>query len=245
MRPDEAFVARALVEFLGGPSTVSASDGEDPPDFYLTFSSSRVAVEVTRLSQFSFEPDGTLVERATQDFFGLRLLEQLNAKIGSFLPDDISLLVGVEVPVPNAARFRKNLTEWVAEVAAAPVLGSKHEREIDGSKTTISVISDRPTGKKIAGFVVNKNSSANILLNARLVLEDRIRTKNDICASLFKPIWLAVLNDYWLADAVSFEAACSQLKLAHCFERVLLVSDNGAINELRVGAQLAAGGNAL
>ena len=82
MRPDEAFVSGALVTFLGGPSSVSASDGEDPPDLYLTFNDARVGVEVTRLSQFTFEPNGTLGNRATQDTFGMRLLEDLNATVG-------------------------------------------------------------------------------------------------------------------------------------------------------------------
>ena len=91
-------------------------------------------------------------------------------------------------------------------------------------------------GKKIAGFVVNTNSSADIGLNARLVLEDRIRTKSKICASLPRPIWLAVLNDYWLADADTYAVAGRQLNLQHCFERIFLVSDRGAVNELAVEA---------
>ena len=236
VRRDEAFVGRALVEFFGGPSVVSASDGEDPPDLYLTFAEYSVGVEVTRLSQFTFEPDGTLGNRATQDFFGLRLLEELNAKVGPSLPDDVSLLVGVEVPVPNATRFRKDAIAWVTQVAATAVLGAEHERKIEGSKMSISIFPERPMGKKIAGFVVNKNSSPDIVLNARLVLEDRIRTKTGLCASLKKPVWLAVLNDYWIADADTYAAAAQQLKLDHCFERVFLVSDNGGVSKLAVGA---------
>lgn len=236
MRRDEALVGRALVEFFGGPSCASASDGEDPPDLYLTVGASRVGVEVTQLSQFTFEPDGNLGNRATQDFFGLRLLDEINAKIGPSLPDDVSLLVGLWVPVSNAARFRKGLTDWVREVGSAPATGLEQEREIEGSKTSVSVIPERPSGKKIVGFVVNTNSSADISLNARLVLEERIRRKSEICASLLKPIWLAVLNDYWLADAETYAVAGRQLKLAHCFERIFLVSDEGAVSELRVGA---------
>lgn len=118
----------------------------------------------------------------------------------------------------------------------APEKGLEEEREIEGSRASISVIPERPTGKKIVGFVVNTNSSADIGLNARLVLEDRIRTKNVICALLTKPIWLAVLNDYWLADADTYTVACRQLTLSHCFERIFLVSDRGAVDELSVGA---------
>lgn len=235
MRRDEIFVANALVNFIGGPSLASASDGEDPPDLYLSFGGTRIGVEVTRLSQFTFEPDGTLGNRATQDFFGLRLIEELNSKIGPLLPSDTSLVVGLWVPVESAARFRKSLIAIVTKIAQTPKHGLQQDLEIEGTKISISVIPERPTGKKIVGFVVNKNSSADIGLNARLVLEDRIRTKSAICAFLPKPIWLAVLNDYWIADVESYDTACRQLCIAHCFERILLVSDVGAVNELTVG----------
>ena len=236
MRRDEAFVGDALVRFFGGPSSASVSDGPDPPDIYLTVGTSRVGVEVTQLSQFTFEHDGTLGNRVTQDFFGLRLLDELNAKIGPSLPDDVSLLVGLWVPVSNAARFRKGVTDWVKSIASVPEKGFAQERQIEGSTTSISVIPERPSGKKIVGFVVNKNSSADIGLNARLVLEDRIRRKSEICGPLPKPVWLAVLNDYWLADADTYAVAARDMKLAHCFDRIFLVSDEGAVSELQVEA---------
>jgi len=236
VRRDEEFVGRALVDYFGGSSCASVSEGEDPPDIYLTASASRVGVEVTRLSQFTIESGGTLGNRTTQDFFGIRLLDELDAKVGPSLPDDVSLMICLRVPVSNAAGFRKRLTKWVTKIALAPEIGLEHEREIEGSRTSISVIPERPTGKKIVGCVVSTNSSADIGLNARLVLEDRIRTKSGICADLPKPIWLAVLNDYRLADADTYAVAGRQLTLSHCFERVFLVSDGGAVNELALGA---------
>jgi hypothetical protein len=236
VRRDEAFVAWALAEFLGGPSAVSTSDGPDPPDVYLHIGNSRVGVEVTQLSQFTFEPNGTLGNRSTQDSFGIRLIENLNDSIGPSLPEDISFLIGLWIPVSNPPRFRKLLSAWVTEMAVAPEKGLKQERKLDGSRVSISVVPERPSGKKIVGFVVNTNSSADIGLNARLVLEDRIRRKGMICANLSKPVWLAVLNDYWLADAETYSAAAREIKVAHCFERIFLVSDEGAVSELTVGA---------
>jgi len=236
VQSDEEFVGRALVEFFGGSSCASVSDGEDPPDLYLTAHASRVGVEVTRLSQFTLEPGGTLGNRTTQDSFGLRLLDELDAKLGPSLPDDVSLMIVLRVPLSNPAGFRKGLTEWVKKIALAPEKSLEQEREIVGSRTGISVIPERPTGKKIVGCVVNTNSSADIGLNARLVLEDRIRTKSEICALLPKPIWLAVLNDYWLANTDTYAVAGRQLTLTHCFERIFLVSDRSAVNELAVGA---------
>jgi len=236
LRPDEEFVGRALAAFFSGQSLVSVSDGEDPPDLYLTFKESRVGVEVTRLSQFTFEPDGTFGNRATQDSFGMRLLEDLNATVGLSLPSDISLIVGVKMPVSNAAKFKKKLATWVSQIAIKPVLGERHETMIEDSKVTIAVVPERSTGKKVVGFVANNNSSADILANARLVLEDRIHTKSDICARLAKPVWLALLNDYWLADADTYALAARQIVTTHCFERIFLVFENATVSEITVGA---------
>lgn len=81
------------------------------PTSLLTVEASRVGVEVTQLSQFTFEADGSLGNRTTQDVFGIRLLAELDAKVGPALPDKASLLIGLWVPVSNASRFKKGLTE--------------------------------------------------------------------------------------------------------------------------------------
>ena len=85
MRRDEEFVGRGLVSFFGGPSKASVSEGENPPDLYFHLDRCRIGVEVTRLSQFTFEPDGTPSNRATQDCFGIRLLNELDADVGPYL----------------------------------------------------------------------------------------------------------------------------------------------------------------
>ena len=61
MRPDEEFVARCLVRFLGGPSAISVADGEDPPDFYLSLADNRIGVEVTQ----AVAPLAQLAEQVT------------------------------------------------------------------------------------------------------------------------------------------------------------------------------------
>ena len=236
MRPDEEFVAWSLVKFLGGPAAVSFTEGENPPDLYLNLKGERVCVEITRLSQFTFDPNGTFGNRATQDAFGLRVLDELDSELGASLPSNAKLLLSLEMPVSNPGRFRKSLEAWVREVATAPDPNASYEREIEGSNTRILVIPGTPTGKKIIGCVMNKNSSADILLNTRLILEERIQTKTTRCSGLTKPIWLALLNDYCLADGHSYEVASRQLKLSHCFDRLFIVSSDGVVSELVVGA---------
>jgi len=232
VRPDEAFVGDALVKYLGGASVAKIEHGEDPPDLYLVYATSRIAVEVTRLSQRIVKPDGSLEERATQDSFGLRLLDDLNAQIGPSLPDELSLSIVLNVPVKNPGRFRRELTAWVKTIASDSVVGPRYKRTIDGSEVTISVVRDRHPGKRIAGFVMSKNSSRNVLFNARLVLEDRIKEKHRICEALERPVWLALLNDYWLASGDTYRAAYEGLDIDHCFAKIMWVSTGGEVCDL-------------
>lgn len=234
MKPDEETVGRALVNFLGGPPVASMSEGDDPPDLYLSFGGRRVGVEVTRLSQFTIEPDGTLGNRTTQDSFGLGLIADLNFEIGPLVPQDTSLLVVLWLPVKKASRFKNSLINLSAQFAESATIGMREKHEIEGSRVDISGIPLRPSGDKVVGIIANENSSADIGLNARLILEERIRCKTSICKKLEKPLWLAMLNDYWIADADSYELAAKQLRIAHCFERLFLVLDTGAVSELTI-----------
>ncbi len=236
MRPDEEFVGHALVEFLGGASRVSVSDGGDPPDLYLHYGTSCIGVEVTRLSQLTFESDGRIGNRDTADIFGICILDDLDENVGRRLPDKIGLLIALFVPVQNARRFKNSLNKWVEEIVADPKKGFNEERKIEGSKVMVSVIEQQGIDRKIHGLVINKNSMTNISLNAQLLLEDRILAKDRICSRLSKPIWLALLNSYCLADADTYADASRHLKLNHCFERIFLVSEQGAVNELFIGA---------
>jgi hypothetical protein len=164
------------------------------------------------------------------------LIEDLNTEIGPLLPAETHLFVGLSVPVRNAARFRKGLTAFARRVAQNPKMGSHEEMEIDGSEASVTVTPQQPSAKKIGGYVANENSSADIGLNCRLILEYRIRTKSAICEKLPQPIWLAMLNDYWITNATSYELEASKLRIEHCFQRLLLVSDRGVVTELKIRA---------
>jgi hypothetical protein len=74
--------------------------------------------------------------------------------------------------------------------------------QINGNSITISFTHHGDTQyKKVSAVFMNRNSSANILVNATQILEDHIITKARNCAHLHDrdPVWLALLNDYWLA----------------------------------------------
>jgi hypothetical protein len=105
------------------------------------------------------------------------------------------------------------------------------EEEICGNRININVSSYDDPDRKVHGVVANRKSSPDIFSNARLILEERIATKTKKCSSLtFEgPVWLALFNDYWLADDETYQQAIGQLLSPHAFDKILLVSGNGSV----------------
>lgn len=93
---------------------------------------------------------------------------------------------------------------------------------------------DRPSGKKLVGAISNTNSSADILKNAKYLLHQRIISKEKKCKGInfIGPRWLALVNDYWIADTNIYKQALGELKLSHNFEKIYLVSPGAVISEI-------------
>lgn len=70
-----------------------------------------------------------------------------------------------------------------------------------------------------------------MLCNAAIILADRIEAKEKACTpSNFEgEYWLALLNDYWIANFDIYKAAYKRLKLNHGFEKIIIVNYDGDI----------------
>lgn len=79
------------------------------------------------------------------------------------------------------------------------------------------------THKKIVGIIPNQYSNPDILLNAQIILHDRIQTKTKKCVAISDPVWLALFNDYFLADEETYRVALRRISTPHPFTRILIV----------------------
>lgn len=235
MREDEEFVRDALLSFLGGTSAFRSFDGEDPPDFYFEQQGgSRIAVEVTKLTQVVLNADGSPGNRESHDSYGVQLIARLNQEFGSRISDSTSIVVCMHLPTSDGRSFKKALSKLIEEVILRPIPGYEVEQMIEGVKVSVTVVAEDRADKKIHGIIANRNSSADILLNARCTLEERVRVKDQICRKLptKSPVWLALLNEYWLADSEAYRAAWGQLDISHCFDRVFIIQGDSVVTEL-------------
>lgn len=232
LRPEEVFVRDCLIQVLGGPEAVSARDGENPPDFYLSFNGTLRAVEVSRLAPVTFKPSGKIGNRLSDDSFGISLCDSLNKRLGPQIPDGRALFLNIRLPVKDATRFRPAVRKLLEEsvIIDGPFTGTREFRVMQAA-LGITWVPQQRSGKKVVGIAQNEHADPDILLNATVILCERLGEKEELCSRLNPavPRWLGLLNDYWLADAETYAQAYARCQRQHSFERIYLVSDTSAV----------------
>jgi len=229
LRDDEEFVITSLEREFGGTSRV----GENPPDAYLQVGAREVAVEISTLAQRITDDYGTR-SRISDDKPAIDLVTQLNAELNGFIPDGQSVGLIVSAPI---AKFRqtktalaKHLREKLSDLQA---FATETKIEINGNIIKVQRHDGHPA-KKIWGVVPNRHSNPDILANARNILQDRITVKGRKCAEFAgkRPLWLALINDYWLSDLATYKRALLDFSPEHPFEKIILVNRDGTVEPL-------------
>lgn len=233
LRPDEEFVIAALAKTFSGSWRVAE---KDPPDAYLTFHDGTAAVEISTLTQQVEQDDGSFVPRLSQDISAFGVCDQLEQQIGSQIPQDKRVRLCLESPLINPNKLRPQLAKVILEKAQSDNTSGSVEILILDNKITFQVIkTDEPLRKKIMAMVTNGKSSIDIQQTARFILDDRIIVKNKKCRSLRfgGPLWLALLNRYWLADPETYVLAVKDSTIPHRFDRIMIVSDDGSVSTIQ------------
>jgi hypothetical protein len=231
LRADEEFVMRALGTLVSG----TWRPGEDPPDAYLRSGNETVAVEISTLSQYVDDHRGRPIPRFSQDATALRLIEELNKDLQAKLPQSYTVHLVLESPIKNKRKLKPHLAKKILELTQSSEPSEIVEYKVFNNKIEIQLDSSKKTwGNKGIGMVINQKASADILMNARFILDYRITVKDKKCRSLnFRgPLWLALLNDYWLADVHTYEQAIAGSTASHRFDKIVLVSENGTVAAL-------------
>jgi len=227
LRSDEKFVICSVAaHFLG-----TWWDGEDPPDAYLQIGDEVTAVEISILTQHVRDGRGGSKSRLSEDSTAIWLANELNEEFKAMIPDGLLVMLTLSSPILKARKVKTRLAGTIANLVSN-AYQSEVAEVILGNRIDIQVVADdRPSGKKVVGIITNANSSPDILRNAWNILEDRIIDKANKCRSLAfaGPKWLALLNDYWLADNETYQQAIESLSVDHPFEKILLVSGNSSV----------------
>jgi len=240
LRPEENFVTQRLVEFLGGPNSVTWREGKDPPDVYFHIDSQIVALEITQLSPVSFGPDGVVQNINAAVYSLCDLCDELDSKLKHCVPDEIGIWLRLSGPVEDAKRYRRYKNELYNYlkrfIAERPKVGDEREINIANEKVTIFVTqrSDNSV-RKIGGSSGSKNTNPyNLYIptQAEIILADAIVKKQRKCEKVYAPIWLALLNKAPGIDHENYAQAIKNITVEHNFKKILLVMDTGLVHQI-------------
>ncbi|MFH1372899.1 MAG: hypothetical protein ABII79_03790 [bacterium] len=229
LREDEIFVVKTLCAVLSG--TYRA--GENPPDAYLSYEGKEVAVEISTLTQHVISDSGDAIPRLSQDTGVIRLCDELDGELGKDVPNGVYVILTLHSPINKIRKFKELLKQQVISIIKSSVALDKII-DIKGNIVKVrSVHGERPDGKKIIGIVINKNTSSNISDNVVYILGQRIEEKTIKCMNVnHRPLWLALFNNYWLAESRLYQEALKTLSIEHPFEKIFLVDDGKHVHEI-------------
>lgn len=230
LRSDEEFVIHALATFFSGDWW----PGENPPDAYLRVRDEVAAVEISTLTQQVSDGSGGSKARLSEDATAIWLCNELNSELRDRIPDGLLVILTLASPILKARKAKAQLKDKIIALVSSSCEAEVTE-DILGNCIKVHVVrDDRPSGKKVVGIVSSQKSSPDILSNARSILEDRLVVKASKCRSLKfgGSLWLALFNDYWLADNDTYQQAIESFSVDHPFKKILLVSGNKSVTEL-------------
>jgi hypothetical protein len=188
------------------------------------------------LTQHVVDERGGMKPRLSEESTALWLANELEKELSAVIPDGRMFVLTLRAPISNARRTKEALRGRLISLAAR----NAHET-IDVEETILSnrigiylTPYDGADRRKVHAAVANQKSDPHILSNARATLEERIATKSNKCSALAgeKPVWLALLNDYFLADDETYKQALAQISDPHIFDKIVLISGNGSVTTL-------------
>ena len=230
LRDDERFVITSIAAALGG----EWRSGENPPDAYLTSDTKTVAVEISTLTQPITDSRGTR-SRLSDDRTARAFLDELDAELRNDVPTGCTIGLVLRPPIVRSRRTRNRLSETIRDLLADPTsFVSDREFQINGNDITVHRMQHGEVHpRRVSGIYLHRSSNPDVLANAKLILEGRITAKSKSCDQLRnRSLWLALLNDYWLANAHTYRIAMSSLLARHPFEKILLVNLSGSVDQL-------------
>jgi hypothetical protein len=235
LREDEEFVINAVARAFSG----TWRPGEDPPDAYLAVGPEAIAVEITTLTQHVTDDRGTR-PRLSDDIATAKLANDLNDELQSLIPDGYTIGLILSSPIREPRKTKAAL----AEIIRSHLLDLSSlvpDRKLDVRGNPVTLYADHHGEmqyKKVSAAFMNRGSNPDIQENVAHILEERIAAKSQSCARLREhgPLWLALLNDYWLTDADTYRHALSLMTISHPFQKLLLIGGDGSVEHLFGGS---------
>jgi hypothetical protein len=225
---------RIAIEAFARRFLATREKGNDLPDAYIVLAGKRVAVSVATLRARSTGPGYAAKPGLRFDKVATRLIERLQATLGETVADGMTVLLTVTAPIHLPSKTAATLEGRIQQLLGRGAPGRDEKATIHGNRVRIRLLRGQSErAPKIIGFVHNDDSDAGQLLNVARELLELISSATGRRAP--KPAddrWLVVVSAGGISYSDAYRYICSQLRVAKCFKRILMVFDDGRVEVL-------------
>jgi hypothetical protein len=228
LREDEKFVMDAISKTFSGTWRC----GEYPPDAYLMMDNRKVAVEISTLIDSRPNGRGGTVSRASDVMPASQLVNEVEEELRDEIPEGRGVSLVLKSPFLNKRAVKGPLKARIRDLLSHPT-AQRIQETFSGNEIEISISNNG--AKNIVGLIVPSSLPRyDLLTTAWCILEERIAAKAETCRALKfdHPIWLALRNGYPPADVEMYRQAMNLFSVNHPFEKILLISRDGTVDEL-------------
>jgi len=161
------------------------------------------------------------------------LANNIELDIKAMIPHDMHVFLVIGTPVKQIRKTQAKVAAAITHMIQNNIF--ELDRKFLDNDISISIFTGWGSYTPKIGYAIsNRYSSANIGKNTENMLRERIQTKNK--KRNVKPdtdeYWLALFNDYWVADEESYQLAYRNLDIEHNFDKIIIINGHRQANVL-------------
>jgi len=245
IRPEETYARTSLERYLSGkPGKFKILDNyKDPPDFYVLHNRKLILLEVTCAYSALLE-NGELKSRITFSESLSHLTAKLNYELGSRFSPHRTLSLSIYGPIKEYSDFKKEIRAKISSITEDKdllniICTDWTDIDINGVLIKAILVGTSPEHPRIWGMVgiEAKKAIADINLHTCLILQDRIKdkeakTKLTDGRIWYGEKWLAIINQYPLANTDNYLRAIEEIDINHTFSQIFLIEGDYKVTSL-------------
>jgi hypothetical protein len=201
--------------------------GEDPPDYYYINESEKIPLEMTSTVDVYLDDDKKIVNRKTSNLSLIKLINYLDLKYKTVIPENNKYLIILEAPIKDYRKFKKLLDYNISEIIADNEfpIGKRQKKLLNGNTIIVVkyIVNSRLTA--IAGGIGVKfnNHIYDVQFHTDIVISTAIENKEFIMRSISGKKWLGIYCNNYFDGQNHYVKALNNFKVKHSFTRIFIV----------------------
>ncbi|MBV9155876.1 MAG: hypothetical protein JO097_06420 [Acidobacteriaceae bacterium] len=224
---------RTAIEVVAQRFSARWEDRSDPSEAYLVVAGKRIAVDIATLKQSHTGQGEAAKLRLRFDKVATRLIERLQTSVGEHVPNGVTVLLTITAPIRLPSKTAAALEDKIQTVLGRGSASRDDQDTIYGNRVRVRMLREKAQlAPRMIGFVHNSDSDPHLLLNITGELLELISVNSSKrAARVAGDRWL-VIRSGEISYLDAYRHVCSQLRMPPDLKKILVVFEDGRVEEL-------------